>query len=82
MDRTKVKAVLQAVREGNLSTEEALDRLKLLPYEDLGFATLDNHRSLRQGFPEVIFCPGKTVEQVAQIADRLLRQHNNLLAIP
>lgn len=80
MDRTKVKAVLQAVREGNLSTEEAPDQLKLLPYEDLGFATLDNHRSLRQGFPEVIFCPGKTVEQVAQIADRLLRQHNNLLA--
>ncbi|MFQ5803479.1 MAG: nickel pincer cofactor biosynthesis protein LarB, partial [Candidatus Methylomirabilales bacterium] len=69
-----------AVEEGNLSTEEALDRLKLVPYEELGFATLDNHRSLRQGVPEVILCLGKTVEQVARIADRLLCQHSNLLA--
>ncbi len=80
MDGTKVKAVLQAVREGYLSTEEALDRLKRLPYEELGFATLDSHRSIRQGFPEVIFCSGKTIEQVAEIAAHLLRQHSNLLA--
>ena len=56
MDGTKVREVLEAVREGKLSTEEAVDRLKLLPYEELGFATLDSHRSLRQGFPEVLFC--------------------------
>ncbi|MFQ5803460.1 MAG: nickel pincer cofactor biosynthesis protein LarB [Candidatus Methylomirabilales bacterium] len=80
MDGTQVREVLEAVREGKLSTEEAVDRLKLLPYEDLGFATLDSHRSLRQGFPEVLFCPGKTVDQIVHIAERLLRQHNNLLA--
>ncbi len=80
MDGTRVRAVLKAVSEGKVSTEEALEQLKLLPYEELGFATLDTHRALRQGFPEVIFCPGKTIEQIAEIADRLLRQHNNLLA--
>lgn len=80
MDGARLKALLKAVGEGNLSAEEALDRLKLLPYEELGFATLDNHRSLRQGFPEVILCLGKTVEQVAHIADRLLCQHSTLLA--
>ncbi|MFQ5847621.1 MAG: nickel pincer cofactor biosynthesis protein LarB [Candidatus Methylomirabilales bacterium] len=80
MDGTQVRAVLDAVREGKLSTEEAVERLKLLPYEELGFATLDSHRSLRQGFPEVLFCPGKTIEQIAEIAARLLRQHSTLLA--
>ncbi len=80
MDETKVRQVLEAVRDGKLSAEEALERLKLLPYEELGFATLDSHRSLRQGFPEVLFCPGKTVDQIVQIADRLLHQHSNLLA--
>lgn len=80
MDAIKVREVLEAVREGKLSTDEAVERLKLLPYEELGFATLDNHRSLRQGFPEVLFCLGKTVDQIVQIADRLLHQHSNLLA--
>lgn len=80
MDEKRVQTVLDAVREGNLSTEEALERLRFLPYEELGFATLDNHRSLRQGFPEVIFCPGKTIEQIGEIARRLLRQHSGLLA--
>ena len=80
MDGTKVREVLEAVREGTLSTDQALERLKLLPYEELGFATLDSHRSLRQGFPEVIFCPGKTLDQIVHIADRLLRQHHTLLA--
>lgn len=80
MDGTKVQAVLEAVKAGKLTTEEALERLKLLPYEDLGFATLDSHRSLRQDIPEVVFCSGKTVEQVAEIAVHLLRQQSNLLA--
>lgn len=80
MDGTKVQAVLEAVKAGNLTTEEALERLKLLPYEELGFATLDSHRSLRQDIPEVLFCLGKTVEQVAEIAVHLLHQHSNLLA--
>src|SRR3972149_6418194 len=80
MDATRLKAVLEAVKTGKLSTDEALDRLKVLPFEELGFATLDSHRSLRQGFPEVLFCPGKTIEQITAIAERLLRQHGSLLA--
>ena len=80
MDGTRVRTVLEAVREGKLSTEDALERLKVLPFEELGFATLDSHRSLRQGFPEVLFCPGKTIEQITAIAERLLRHHGSLLA--
>lgn len=80
MDAGRVKALLEAVREGTLPVEEALERLKALPYEELDFATLDSHRSLRQGFPEVLFCPGKSVEQVTAIAERLLDHHDTLLA--
>jgi hypothetical protein len=80
MQGSTVREVLEAVRDGRLSAEEAAERLKLLPYEELGFATLDTHRSLRQDFPEVIFCPGKTLDQVVQIADRLLLQNKSLLA--
>jgi pyridinium-3,5-biscarboxylic acid mononucleotide synthase len=80
MDGTQVKAVLEAVKAGTLSTDEALERLKVLPFEELSFATLDSHRSLRQGIPEVLFCPGKSLDQIVQIADRLLRQHGGLLA--
>jgi NCAIR mutase (PurE)-related protein len=57
-----------------------LDRLRTLPYEDLGFASVDHHRALRQGFPEVIFCEGKTQAQVIAIARRLLTRGGPLLA--
>jgi hypothetical protein len=60
--------------------EEALHNLKTLPYEDLGFAKPDHHRGLRKGFPEVVFCQGKTVEQVAAIVERLCARSNNVLA--
>jgi hypothetical protein len=80
MDGTQVKALLEAVKAGSLSTDEALERLRVLPFEQLDFATLDNHRSLRQGLPEVLFCPGKSLHQIVQIADRLLQQHGSLLA--
>ena len=62
-----------------LSEEEALDRLKSLPFEDLGFANVDHHRSLRQGFPEVIYGPGKTPEQVAAIVESMSRHQHNVL---
>ena len=58
----------------------AVEQLRHLPYEDLGFARMDSHRALRQGFPEVIFCQGKTVPQVEAIARRILDRHQSLLA--
>src|SRR5262249_1320846 len=60
--------------------DDAMLRLRDLPYEDLGFAKVDHHRALRTGFPEVIYCPGKTHEQVLAIADRLLQRSSKVLA--
>jgi NCAIR mutase (PurE)-related protein len=70
---------LDKVRQGVLTPEEGLERLKHLPFEDLGFARVDHHRTLRQGFPEVVFAPGKKPEQVVAIVKSLLRQKSNIL---
>ena len=74
-----LKALLQAVAEGRVSPEQALEQLRLLPYESVEFARIDHHRALRKGFPEVVFCPGKTPEQVAEIVARLV-PHGRVLA--
>lgn len=79
MTEQQVRALLEAVRNGSLDVDEALDRLRHLPYEDLGFAKVDHHRALRHGMPEVIFAMGKTPEEVTRIAARLLEQAPNLL---
>ncbi len=79
MDPKDLRELLQKVREGALSPEAALERLRDLPYEDLGFAKVDHHRALRQGFPEAIFGAGKTPEQVAAIAGRILTRGQNVL---
>ncbi|MHC4564050.1 MAG: hypothetical protein ACYS8X_14930 [Planctomycetota bacterium] len=57
-----------------------MDRLRHLPFEDLGFARIDHHRQLRRGFPEVIFCPSKTTEQIIGIFESLAEKGNNVLA--
>ena len=75
-----VKALLEDVKSGALPIGEALEKLKGLPYENLGFARVDHHRQLRQGFPEVIFCQGKTPEQAALIAQNLAKDGGNVLA--
>lgn len=80
MDQDRLKSLLQAVQAGKLDLPAALARLKTLPYEDLGFASVDHHRSLRQGFPEVIFCEGKTRSQIVAIARGLLKKGGPLLA--
>lgn len=80
MDDKQLRELLESYRNGRMTIEEGVAALKTLPYEDLGFAKLDHHRALRQGFPEVIFCQGKTVEQVATIAVRLVEKNQNLLA--
>jgi pyridinium-3,5-biscarboxylic acid mononucleotide synthase len=69
--RDQLERLLVEVSAGRLTPSSALDRLRLFPTEQLPFARLDHHRSLRQGHPEVIFCEGKTVEQVVAIAERL-----------
>ncbi len=80
MDPTRLNQLLQAVRRGEVSPEDAADRLRHLPFEDLGFAKLDHHRALRCGFPEVIFCQGKTPEQVVRIAERMRPHGQTILA--
>ena len=71
MDRAKIETLLTEVRDGRTGVDEALGRLKDLPFEDLGFAKVDHHRALRTGMPEVIFAAGKTVAQVAEIFSRM-----------
>lgn len=80
MTPAALRALLEQVREGTLTPEQALERLRHFPFEDLEFARLDHHRGVRCGFPEVVFCPGKTGEQVAQIASRLVASGANVLA--
>ena len=63
MNPEGLERLLQQVRQGGVTVEQALQRLRSLPFEDLGFASLDHHRSLRQGFPEVVLCEGKTTAQ-------------------
>lgn len=70
MDRERIKELLQNVKDGKVEIAEALGVLKSLPYEDLGFAKIDTHRDLRKGFPEVILCKGKTLEQITKIVER------------
>jgi NCAIR mutase (PurE)-related protein len=79
MNPQQVLKLLDKVRQGVLTPEQGLERLKHLPFEDLGFARVDHHRTLRQGFPEVIFAPGKKPEQVVTIVKSLLRQKSNIL---
>jgi hypothetical protein len=67
------------VKSGQLGLEDAMARLRLLPYEDLGFAKIDHHRELRRGFPEVVLGQGKTPEQIAVIAQRLAERSTRLL---
>jgi NCAIR mutase (PurE)-related protein len=75
-----LRQLLEQVRSGQVEVEAALDKLRHLPFEDLGFARVDHHRQLRKGFPEVIFCPGKTTEQIIRIFESLAAKGNNVLA--
>ncbi len=79
MTPEQVLELLEKIRQGSLTPEQGLERLKHLPFEDLGFARVDHHRTLRRGFPEVIFAPGKKPEQIAAIVESLLRQKSNIL---
>jgi pyridinium-3,5-biscarboxylic acid mononucleotide synthase len=81
MNETDIRKLLERVRVGRLTVAQAIGRLKRLPFEDLGFAKIDHHRALRQGYPEVVFAKGKTPEQVGAIVRGMLREgsHNILV---
>lgn len=80
MQAELLRDLLNEVRAGTRTVESAVDRLRDLPFENLGYARLDHHRALRTGFPEVVFCEGKRVEQIVEILDRLEQKHSSVLA--
>jgi hypothetical protein len=82
MNQSELLKLLESVQSRNLSPAAAIERLKHLPFEDLGFAKVDHHRPLRQGFAEVVFAKGKTPQQVAEIVRAMLQKkdsHHNIL---
>jgi hypothetical protein len=80
MNADKLKTLLEDIRGGRITVDEGMALLKDLPYLDLGCAKLDTHRELRVGYPEVIFCPGKTTEQIKTIIGAMLERNSNILA--
>lgn len=79
LNESTIRTLLARVAQREQSVEDALAALRMLPFEDVGFAKIDHHRDLRRGFPEVIYCAGKTAEQTAQIAVRLAERSPRLL---
>jgi NCAIR mutase (PurE)-related protein len=80
MNEKDLRTLFDKVAGGEISVQNAVERLKLLPFEDLGFAKIDHHRELRRGFPEVIFCEGKKPDQIISIARGIIESGANLLA--
>ncbi|HEX3771184.1 MAG TPA: nickel pincer cofactor biosynthesis protein LarB [Polyangiaceae bacterium] len=79
MDPARLRQLLEGVQQGTTTIDDAVGELKDLPYADLGYATVDHHRALRQGAPEVVFGQGKTAEQVTGIVHELVRRGSNVL---
>src|SRR5690554_5571328 len=79
MNLTELRHLLNAVRNGDLSVEESLERLRTLPFEDVGVALIDHHRELRQGLPEVVMGEGKSAEQILTIVRRMAERKVNIL---
>jgi len=79
MERKRILALFEGLQKGTVSTEEALHRLKYLPFEDLGFAKVDHHRHIRRGFPEVVFGQGKSSRQIISIMKSLARNLSPIL---
>ncbi|MBT4980394.1 MAG: nickel pincer cofactor biosynthesis protein LarB [Gemmatimonadetes bacterium] len=80
MNQEQIRQLLEQVASGNLEPDKALEQLRDLPFENLGFAHIDHHRALRTGFPEVIFGQGKTREQIVSIAERIIEHGSQMLA--
>lgn len=80
MERTQLLKLLESIAQGELTPLNALEKLKNFPYQDLGFAKIDSHRYLRNGNSEVIYCPGKTVEQIVRIFTNMSEYAQNIIA--
>ena len=80
MNKKDIQNLLLKVKDGKLDIENATQELTELPFKDLEFAKIDNHRELRSGYPEVIYCPGKTDEQILKIISYMNQRGNNILA--
>src|SRR5512145_2793832 len=80
MNRTELTKLLKTVKAGTMTIETAMERLKHLPFEDVAYAHIDHHRSLRHGMPEVIYCEGKTLPQITGITKRMLTAGSDILA--
>lgn len=79
MDTRHLEELLQSVASGKLTPDKAYESLKTLPFEDLGFVNLDQHRTIRTGYPEAVFCQGKTSEQIAIIIEKLVETNDNVI---
>lgn len=79
MDLNEARKFLQDIKDGSIDVEEALKKLEDLPFKDLGYAKVDNHRELRVGYPEVIYCERKSIEQIEGIVEFMLTKGNNIL---
>lgn len=75
-----MKKILKDYKAGKVDLAEVLEKIKLLPYEDLGFAKIDTHRALRKGFPETLFCQGKTTSQILTILESMAKRDHSILA--
>jgi hypothetical protein len=79
LDPARIEELLESVKAGRTTPREAAERLRLLPFEDLGFAKVDHHRALRKGFPEVVFGAGKTADQILAIVSSLVEREQSVL---
>ncbi|MHC1732554.1 MAG: nickel pincer cofactor biosynthesis protein LarB [Bacteroidales bacterium] len=79
MNAKELEKILISIRDGSVSVDEALENLKEFPYTDLGFARIDHHRELRTGYPEIVYCAGKTPEQVVAIFQAMENHGNNII---
>ncbi|MGM0601792.1 MAG: nickel pincer cofactor biosynthesis protein LarB [Bacillota bacterium] len=80
MNKEDIKFILEKVKSGDVEIDAAMDKLKDLPFKDLGYAKVDNHRSLRNGYPEVIYCEGKSLDEIEGIVREMIKKENNILA--
>ncbi len=79
MTGKELEKLLKDIRTGVISIEEALEKLRTFPYTDLGYASIDHHREIRTGYPEIIYCAGKTIEQVTGIFRVMAEKENNVI---
>lgn len=80
MDAQSLKKLLNEIKNGKTSVDKAISLFKGMPYDDIGFAKIDNHRHIRCGIPEAIYCQSKTVEQISDIVDQFVKREKDVLA--